>query len=252
MTPGQVELELCGVVHLVRPAGAEVRDLEELRVALRQVPERSLFFHSAGRMLRHPASAELPHDDVSAWVGGVVQDAETAERLSFEVQNDGESPAALQQSLLRVLEAVPLKHRLRHDAPEGSPFRFLSATSLSYPMDVAVHDDEELVHALLAADAGVWFFHLIEEPFYQEGRAPLLEWVTASGHERHARWLAESARAAVPIDKARARFVRRWRQSRIGRRLAQATRLPEEARREMGREAMARLVRGRPSNGDGT
>jgi len=244
--------ELRGVVHLIQPWGEPAGDLEQLRAGIANAPVGVLFHHAVQHQLRHPGAEELAPDDFSAWVGGVVQDAETAERLSFEVQNDGESPAALQQSLLRVLEAVPLKHRLRHDAPEGSPFRFLSATSLSYPMDVAVHDDEELVHALLAADAGVWFFHLIEEPFYQEGRAPLLEWVTASGHERHARWLAESARAAVPIDKARARFVRRWRQSRIGRRLAQATRLPEEARREMGREAMARLVRGRPSNGDGT
>jgi hypothetical protein len=75
--------ELTGVVHLVYPAGFEVHDLEELRLALETVPERSLFHHTAARLLRHPAIAELPPDDLSHWVSGVVQDRQTGERMSF-------------------------------------------------------------------------------------------------------------------------------------------------------------------------
>jgi hypothetical protein len=244
MAPARFELR--DVVHLVRPWGRPAGNLEELRQAIATAPVEVLFHHAVQYQLRHPAAEELPRDDFSAWIGGVAQDAEVAERLSFAVQARGTAPDPLRAALLEVLDSIPARRRQEGDAPEESAFRFLSATSLSYPAGLSVRDGHELVEALLEADAGVWFFHLIEEPWRGAGRAPLLEWLDGLGQQRLAGWLREAAGSGRPIDAARARVLRRWRRSRIGRSVAEVATAPDAARREAGREAVARLVRHRP------
>jgi hypothetical protein len=149
--------ELSGVVHLVRPAGIEVSDLEQLRAALEHVPERSLFFHTAGRLLRFPATAELPPDDLSLWVSGVVQDRQTGERLSFAAEG-ANSAETLRAALLSVLGSVSEKDRIAHDAPPGGEFVFLAAASVPVPTDTFALDPQELIEQLADADASVWFY----------------------------------------------------------------------------------------------
>jgi hypothetical protein len=234
--------ELRSVVHLVRPTGARARDLEELRAGIADAPERALFFHARHQQLRHPASEEPAHDDFSAWTNGVVQDRETAERLSFAVQNHGESPTALRAALLDAIARVPEGTRRNRSTEPESEFVFLLAESVPLPTGVVAGNARELVHALIAADASVWFYHLIEQPWFPEG-ASLDEWLVARGEEQIAQWLREGAMSGRPIEDMRSRLLRRWRQSRIGRRISEAATAPEDARREAGRATVARLVR---------
>lgn len=240
---------LCGVVHLVRPWGSPAADLEQLRRGLAEAPDGVLFRHAVQHVLRYPAADELPPDDLSAWIGGVVQDAETAERVSFVVQGAHDSPGELRRALLEVLESVPESRRLAHDAPPDGAFGFLSAAPMVFPMGVDVRTSQELVEALVALEPGVWFHHLIEEPWWSGGRAPLLEWLESRSDTRLASWLREGAASGLPIDSARARLHRRWRQSQIGRRLVEAAHVPEAERLAAGRDAVARLVRRRPAGG---
>lgn len=239
--------ELRAVTHLVRPWGEPAGDLEQLRAGIAAAPAEVLFRHAVQYPLRGPGAEELPPDDFSAWIGGVVQDAETAERLSFAVQGGG-SPEALRRAALGVLDMLPERRRRERDAPPDSHFRFMAAVSLSHPIGAVVHDGQELVEALCAADASVWFFHLVEQPWYGEGSAPLLEWLATRADRRLEPWLREVATSGLPIDKTRARLRARWRRSRIGRRVTEAASHPDEARREAGRQAMARLLR--RGNGD--
>ena len=248
--PGSAVFELRGVVHLVRPWGSPARDLDQLLSGIASAPAEVVFRHAVQHLLRHPGAEERAPDDFTSWIGGVVQDAETAERLSFEVQGGHSTPEALRSALVSVLESIPGRKRLERDAPEGSAFGFLSATSLSFPTGVEVSDAGKLIDALMSADAGVWFFHLIEQPFLSAGEAPLLDWLSWEGHERLACWLDESAHAGLPIDIARARLLKRWRQSHLGRRVAEAAQVPEDARREVARQAMARFLRRRHSEGN--
>lgn len=235
--------ELRHVVHLARPLGVRAGDLEALREGLLAVPEESLFHHAVQYPLRDPGAGELSPDDFSAWIGGVVQDAETAERMSFVVQGSHASPAALRAAMLEVLDAVPARRRSELDAPADSAFQFHAAVSLSVPTGVVLDEAHEVVDALLDADASVWFFHLVEEPWNRRARAPLLAWLDARRAARLAGWLAEAAASGLPIDKARARVQQRWRRSHIGRRLAEAASATGGERREAAREAIASLVR---------
>jgi hypothetical protein len=212
----------------------------------------ALFLHAVQYQLRNPAADQLAPDDFSAWIGGVVQDAETAERLSFVVQGAHDSPEILRAGMLEVLDTIPARRRAERDAPEGSEFRFLASVSLSYPTGVVLHEGRGVVEALLEADASTWFFHLVEEPWFSGARAPLLEWLGARHEERLAGWLDEAADSGLPIDKARARVNQRWRRSHIGRRLADSAPGSGAERREAGRQAIARLVRGGPRPGSET
>jgi hypothetical protein len=234
--------ELSGVVHLVRPAGLEVSDLEQMRVALERVPERSLFHHTAGRLLRHPASEELPPDDISGWVAGVVQDRETAERMLFAAEG-ARSSGALRDALIQVLNSVPEKMRTAHDAPPGGEFVFLVAESVPIPTNEMVNDGRELIERMSESDASVWFYHLIEEPWMTPGAAPLDEWLRGIGEPDLADYLLESAHTGRPLEDIRRRVLRRWRFSRLRERVTAAAHSTEKERSEAGREAMSRLVR---------
>jgi hypothetical protein len=235
--------ELTAVVHLVRPAGRTARNLEQLRAGIETVDERGLFFHTLQGLLRQPAAEDPQADDLSAWVNGVVQDRETAERLAFAVQAGGTLPGALRAALLRVLESVPEKARLARDAPEGGDFVFLSADSVQVPTGALAGEPLELLERLAEADASVWFYHLYEEPWFAAGECTLTRWLRGCGGERLAAVLEECAAEALPLAGLRRRALGRWRRGQIGRRVAHAAGRPEEERREAGHEAIAGLVR---------
>ena len=235
--------ELTSVVHLVRPAGDRARDLETLRAGVERAGTDSLFYHAIQCPLRRPDSRELPPDDLSAWVSGVLQDRETAERLSFAVQSHGGSEAELRQALLDALESVSEKERRARAAPAESEFVFLAAESVRVPVGVSARGADELVEALAAADPGVWFYHLIEEPWYQPGTPPVARWVRGLGESRLATLLEEEARSGRGLEEMRRRLLRRWRQSRLHGRVAAAAAATENARREAGAAAVAGLVR---------
>lgn len=242
MTPSPSGYELRSVVHLVRPTGTRACTLDQLRTGIQEAHERSLFFHARHHQLRHPASEEPAVDDFSAWVNGVLQDRETAERISFAVQNHAESPEGLRNGLVEALTRVPDSGRLSRAIQSESEFVFLLAESVPLQTGVVATSARELVHALVAADASVWFYHLIEQPWFPDGQT-LDQWLTLRDETQMADWLREGAQSGRPIEAMRRRLLQRWRRSRIGRRIHEAATAPEDTRREAGRATVARLVR---------
>lgn len=235
--------ELHSVVHLVRPAGFAAHDLDVLRDGVARATASSLFLHTVQPMMRQPGGDTLPPDDLSNWVNGVVQDRETAERLAFVVSDRGLEPLPLRQGLLEVLDAIPQPKRVQRDAPEGGDFVFLDLESVPVGTGEFVDDGEGLIDALGRADASVWFYHLIEQPWLSPDAPSLIDWVRATGDQRLLEWLEEAAHSGRPLEDMGRRVVRRWRQSRLGRRVADAARRTEDERREAGREAVIGLVR---------
>jgi hypothetical protein len=236
---GTFEIE--SVVHLVSPTGVRARTLSELRAAVAEAPERSIFWHVAGGQRREPWSEELPPDDFSAWVGGVVQDRETAEKLSFAVQNRRAAPATLRAGLLETMNGVR-GGRADREAPEGGEFALLTCESVTVPTGLAACDPATLADALARADAGAWFYHLVEQPWL--GGAPLLfDWLRARDAARLAAWLEELAHSGLPLETMRRRLFQRRRRSAIPRRLSEAAASPEAERRDAARDAVEGLVR---------
>jgi hypothetical protein len=235
--------ELFSVVHLVRPAGRSVRNLEELRAGLAEATPTTLFLHTQEHQLRHPAADEPHAPDISSWVNGVLQDRETAERLAFVIQQSGGIPTELRAMLLEVLESIPERARLGRSAPEEGEFVFLEMESVTVPTGRMVHDAEELMVHLAETNPSVLFYHLIEQPVLDPEAPSLAAWVRARGEPKLAELMEEPGRFGRPLEQLRQRLLRRWRRARLGRRIAEAAAVPENARREQGRQAVANLVR---------
>jgi hypothetical protein len=243
MTLDGARFELRSVVHLVRPAGARARNLESLRLWIAEATAATLFYHTVQCPLRHPTGAELPPDDLSAWVHGVVQDRETAERIAFAVQSRAGSAADLREALLEVLGTVPEKDRFARAVPPESEFVLLTAESVRIPTGVIADTPEALVEGLSEAEPGVWFYHLLEEPWYSPGPPAIARWAREHGDAQLAKVLEEEARAGRGLSEMRRRVLKRWNQGRLRARLAAATRASEGERREAAHEAVVGLVR---------
>ena len=93
------------------------------------------------------------------------------------------------------------------------------------------------------AQRGAQVLMLEAGPWLDPERPSLIHWVEKGGDRRLAEWLRLSLMSGLPLEEGRRRLMRRWRQSRLGRSVAEATASPEHERREAGRRAVAGLVR---------
>jgi uncharacterized protein DUF5752 len=235
--------EIESVVHLVCPTGDFARNLEELRAAIARAPERSIFWHVAGGQRREPWCEELAPDDFSAWVGAVVQDRVTAERLSYAVQSRRGAPDALRATLLETLESVGESQRRARQAPEGGEFPMLTFESVAVATGYAAHDAESLDQAMAAADAGAWFHHVVEQPWLGEGSPRLCDWLRARGAPRLAAWYGDLAASGLPLETMRRRLLQRRRRTALRRRVSEAAAHAAVERQEATRAAVEGLVR---------
>ncbi len=235
--------ELVSVVHLVRPTGARARNLEGLRAGIAAAAPDCLFYHACQYVLRFHDADELPPNDFAAWVEGVVQDRETAERLAFAAAQESHHLAGLRRALLAVLEAIPENTRLTRDAPEEGEFRFHGVDSVVVPAGLAPGTVDELVEHLRGAEPASLFYHLYERPLlHPEAEDTLEGWVEQQGERALAQWLRDCPRWGLSLEDARRRLVRRWNRSQLRRRLAARAQAPESERRRAGKQAVSRLM----------
>jgi len=240
--------ELCTVAHLVRPTGRAAHDLETLLGVVIDLSPAALFHHTIQHRLREPIGDDAPRDDLSKWVGGVAQAPETAERLAFAIGEHSTSADDVRGAIRAVLEAVPERSRRAHDVPEGGEMVFLEAESVVLPTGRSVSDIDDLHAGLSDADNGVWFFHLVEEPWFQGREAGLLGWIRPQDRTL-ADKLAGEAASGQPLETVRKRVLQRWRRRGLSQRLVAATRRPDDVRRAEARELMGRLARRVKSEG---
>jgi hypothetical protein len=235
--------ELFGVVHLVRPTLQRAATLDELREGIVQADPASLFHHGVQFQLRIPPGEDTPHNDFSSWVSGVVQDAETAERLSFAVQSAPNECEPLREAIVSALDRVPAGARRSRAAPEDGEFRFLMTSSVVVPSGKTAADPSELLEHLYLADTSVWFYHFVERPWFVPGAPTPIEWLRERREDRLAGWLEDGIRSGRPIELVRRQVLARWRRSRIAPRLAASVEQSDLERREAARQAVSGLVR---------
>lgn len=235
--------ELVGAVYLTAPAGAKAATLEELRRCVASAAASSLFRHTQLQRLGGDGG-DVPADDLSAWVRGVVQDPETAERLAFAVQSAPPGAEGLRERLLAALDWVSAPARERRGAPEGGAFAFLSARAVPVPTGRTADDAEALAWALEESGRDVWFHHLIEEPWFIAGEAPIIAWLRAAGGEALAAALERETRRRASVDAMRVAVRRNRRRAGLtGRVLASEPPASEETR-ELARRLARRLAHG--------
>jgi hypothetical protein len=237
------EFHLTGVVHLIRPVHRHAGSLEELRQGIADVEPASLFYHAVQHRLRAPGEDDLPPDDFSAWVYGVLQDREAAERLALARLEGAAGPEPLRTALVSALNAVPEATRRSRVAPDGGAFAFLASDSVPVPTEIHAGGPHELFQMLTHADLNVWFQELVESSWWDGGEPWFVRWLRENGEPRIAEWLVESARSGRSMAALRRMALARWRRGGLGRRVADAARDTEDSRRAAGRAAVAGLVK---------
>lgn len=235
--------QLLGVAHVLQPWSEPIQDLEQLRANIAVAPANVLFVHLLLCQLRQAAAAEQPMDDVSHWVASAVQDLEAAEQLWFALASAELGAEPARKALLDVLDKLPPARRTERRGPMGGAFTMLTSLSVPFPYGEPHTDPRALIDALLRADVSVWFLHLLEEPWNRGARPSLTTWLDARGEHRMAHWLDDCARSGLALEKACARFQRRWRLSQVRHRLAAGDHAGQEPPPHVTREAAVMLAK---------
>ncbi len=245
--PDRPPFELRGVVYLLQPAGHAVANLAELLARILSADPETVFLHTQMPRLRPHRDEEVPVDDLSGWVRGVVQDATTAERLAFAIQAANAEVEDVRAAIVRVLETVPERTREERAAPPGGALVLLRFDLVEVPTGIEARTPDELMEALAASDRITWFHHLIEEAWLRPGPIPMAEWLRGAGATRLADVIEREAASGRSVDEVRVRTVQRWRRSRIASRVAEAARagVADAAGAHDAAERLVRKIAGR-------
>lgn len=234
---------LRGVVHLLRPLGRQVRTLQELRDAIADIEDASVFLHVALDRMGLASDDDHELDDWSAWVRGVVQHPEAAERLEFAVSRHPQLGPALRADAIAALDRVPETERRTAAAPPGGALELLTLESVTWQAAGPTEQASELLEALRTADRSVWFWHLVEEPWRRGARSSLIEWLESHDARDTAERLDEWTRSGAAVESIRRRFARWWSRHGLRARVASAAGATPGERGAAAREAARTLVR---------
>lgn len=243
---------LSGAVYLVRPTGARAETLDDLLRELAVAEPRVLFYHTQMPRLRPAGRDDVAIDDISAWLRGVVQDQETAERVAFALESTERTVHQLRHALVSVLDAVPARSRVRRAAPEGGALVLFTFETVEIPDLVHAADPTQLMERLTTADTSVWFHNLVEEPWLDPESAVLDRWLRDAGATRLADLCAREAGGSQAIERVRQRVLRQWRRWQLGRRIIEASTAADDERRAAARAAAAGLARRLTTRNPGT
>ena len=219
LAPRGQSFALVSASYLERVVDCYAANLEELRLGIEQAPPEVLFLHTQLPRLAPEHGSGTPIDDFSQWVGTVVMDAETAERMAFGVQSCAPNMTSLRAALLAPLERLTGQRRQERSAPAGAEFVFLAADGVALPAGIEAAEPEDLFDALTRADPSIWFHHLIEQEWLPADTPLLMKWLEGHGADRIAGLLRSEAETGQSIRIIRDRIVRRWRRRQLGRRL---------------------------------
>ena len=239
--------ELEGAVYLTAPTGASATTLEDLRTCVARATSATLFHHTQRRRLA--ADDETPPDELSAWVRGVVQDSEIAERIGFAVQSAPPGAESLRERVLQALDELPASVRERRAAPEGGRLALLSVRPVPVPSGLVADDVDDLARVLEQATRDVWFHHLVEEPWFRPGEPSLLGWLREGGGDALATMLEREVRRRASIDAVRAALRRHRRRAAITSRVLSGESTAPNETRELARRLARRVAR---DNGGGS
>jgi GNAT superfamily N-acetyltransferase len=103
-------------------------------------------------------------------------------------------------------------------------------------------DAEALAWALEDCGRDVWFHHLVEEPWFIAGEAPLLAWLRAAGGEPLAAALERETRRRSSVDALRLAVRRHRRRAGLAGRVLAAEPPASEETRELARRLTRRLT----------
>jgi hypothetical protein len=140
-----------------------------------------VFSHISGFFLRRAVLPEPYPNDFALWAARELRDRRLAERLALvDLFEAGSVEVA------RSMVVATIEDHLRHHPPSGAPtgitpFIFMQLHVVPVPTGQQAGTLREFHDVLVAADASVLFFHLVEARYrLGRGRGDFADWVDTS------------------------------------------------------------------------
>ena len=161
MAPSE-PFEFWGCSEMRESLGLRADSVHQLLERLETVPADSIYYHSVRCLLRHQVLATPYPDDFASWIASEVREPALAERIAFHSPFDFEDIEQFREHLVGVLDEHMTRQPWIGGRVPPRPFRFLRGHLASLPLNVTVHDLEELRRALREVDDGSIYFHPVE------------------------------------------------------------------------------------------
>jgi hypothetical protein len=150
------------VVELPEMLGRRARDEQELLEQLEEVPLDSIYYHTAGRFLRHEVVEASFPNDFAAWASREVRDQVLGERLGIIDPYDVPTLEALRQEIGTTLDDHLARITVVPRVIHGEPFHFMRSRLVAIPTGLDARTLEELEQALARVDASSIYWHTVE------------------------------------------------------------------------------------------
>lgn len=150
------------VVELPEMLGRRARDEQELLELIEDVPLDSIYYHTAGRFLRHEVLEAFFPNDFASWAAREVRDQVLGERLGvidpFDLPNLEGLRLELVTTLDDHLSRIGVVPRVIH----GEPFHFMRSRLVEVPTGLEARTLDELQACLERVDSSSIYFHTVE------------------------------------------------------------------------------------------
>mgnify|MGYP005856210885 CR=1 FL=1 len=141
-------------LHLKELTGLKAKNLAELTVLLKRVPQEVVYFHTHHFLEEHHYLTPEPPNDFAIWVSDTLGDEVLGEQLASVDTFEFPSLEALRERLVGILEGHQAEHPNQREVPEGSEFHFIKSVSFILPTPYVAHDLREFAEALKRVSLG--------------------------------------------------------------------------------------------------
>jgi len=199
-----------GCSEMRESLGLRADSVQQLLERLETVTADSIYYHSVRCLLRHQVVATPYPDDFASWIASEVREPALAERIAFHSPFDFPDIEAFREHLIGVLDEHVTREPWVGGRVPHSPFRFLRGHLASLPLNVTVHNLEELRLALAEVDDGSIYFHTVEAVGrLGKARGDFATWIEdALGRRALARRVQEIDPYVASLFEVRAALVR--------------------------------------------
>ena len=147
-------------VSILKSTGRHAKNLKEMRKAISQVGDESIFHHVHQYFLKGHILEYT--NDFAQWAGETLEERALAERLSIIDPYTFTSISGVRKELIREIDAFMKDFPEPSDVVSGNEFYFNETVSLVFPVGVRTRNLAEFLVAIEHIDPGSIYYHFYD------------------------------------------------------------------------------------------
>lgn len=172
-------------LHLRELTGLKARNLTELAVILKEVPDSVVYYHVHHFLEETLYLAPEPANDFAIWVSNILGNDILGERLASIDTFALPSMGVVKQRLVDIIEDYLRNNPDKRTASEDEEFHFIRSISFILPTPFIAHDLRDFVEVLRLVTIDSIYFHIYEARMrLQKGTNDFSIWISDSIGEK--------------------------------------------------------------------